>query len=257
MFKAAGVPVPSDGWTWADLLAAGAKICTSPGKYLIDVDPTDMFFFQPWALTNGGTLLNADWSKSTLNSPKTIAAARFAQSLFVKGYAPLPGGAFDPVAEFASDNLAIFGCGMWFNPAIKAAGAASKVKIVSWPRNTQKGTSVGWNSYPIVKSSKNKEAAWAFVKYLAGQKAVTNIAKTGQSTPGRKSLFYQYAPKAAPEQGINELWTSVDYATPVPSPDASDAINEAIIKTMTQIYSSTGDPAPLMQSLHQQVTALL
>lgn len=256
MFQDAGVPVPSNGWTWKDLMAAGAKIST-PGKYLIHVDPNDMFFIQPWALTNGGTLLNADWSKSTMATPRTIEAVKFAQSLCAKGYSPKPGGAFDDTTEFASDNLAIFGCGMWLNPSIKAAGAASKVKIVQWPRNRTSGTSVGWNAYPVVKSSKNKEVAWAFTKYLASNKAVTNIAQTGQSTPGRKKLFYKYAPTAAPEKGIENLWTAVASATPVPSPDAADAINALMIKTMTQIYASTDDPTSLLQSLDKQVNALL
>ena len=257
MFQDAGVPIPGDNWTWDDLMAAGAKICTSPDKFLMFVDPSDMFFFQPWALTNGSTLLSADWSKSTFAAPKTIEAARFAQSLCVKGYSPKPGGAFDSTTEFAADKLAIFGCGMWLNPSIKAANAADKVKVVAWPQKTTKGTSVGWNSYPVVRTSKNKEAAWAFVKYLASQKAVTNIAKAGQSTPGRKSLFKKYVPTAAPEKGIDELWNSIRYATPTPSPDASDAINEAVIKTMTQIYSSSSDPAPLMQALDKQVSSLL
>lgn len=257
MFQDAGVPIPDNNWTWDDLMAAGAKICTSPGKYLIHVDPGDMFFVQPWALTNASTLMNADWTKSTFAAPRTIEAAKFAQSLCAKGYSPKPGGAFDDTTEFAADKLAIFGCGMWLNPSIKAAGAAGKVKIVAWPRNRTKGTSVGWNAYPVVKSSKNKEAAWAFTKYLASNRAVTNIAKTGQSTPGRRKLFYKYAPVAAPEKGIENLWTAVEYATPVPSPDAADAINALVIKTMTQVYSSTSDPTPLMQSLDKQVTALL
>jgi multiple sugar transport system substrate-binding protein len=257
MFSDAGVPVPTDDWTWNDLMAAGAKICTSPDKFLINVDPGDMFFFQPWALTNGSTILSSDWSKSTFANPNTIAAARFAQSLCVKGYSPKPGGAFDVTTEFANDKLAIFGAGAWLNPSVKAAGAAGKAKIVAWPHNTVKGTSVGWNAYPIVKSSKNKEAAWAFLKYLMSTHVSATLAKTGQATPGRKSIFNKYMPTAAPEQNIRELWTSLDYATPTPSPNASDAINQAIIKTLTQIYSSSADPAPLMQSLDRQVTALL
>jgi multiple sugar transport system substrate-binding protein len=257
MFHDAGVPVPSDGWTWDDLMAAGKEITKTKGKYLIYVDPSDMFFFQPWALTNGGTLLNANWTKSTLGQPQTIAAAKFAQSLVLKGYSPKPGGAFDVVTEFAANKLAIFGCGMWLNPTLKEAHGAGKAKIVSWPRNVRMGTSVGWNAYPIVKSSQNKEAAWAFLKYLASKRAVTNLALTGQATPGRKSVFEHTLPTAAPEQGLEELWTSVNYATPTPSPAASDAINNAIIKTMTQIYGSTADPAPLMRSLDHQVGNLL
>jgi multiple sugar transport system substrate-binding protein len=257
MFAEAGVPVPDNDWTWDDLMAAGAKICTSPGKYLINVDPGDMFFFQPWALTNGGTLLSADWTQSTLASPQTIEAAAFAQSLCQKGYSPKPGGSFDAVTAFAQNKLAIFGCGMWLNPSIKQANAANKTKIVAWPHKTTKGTSVGWNAYPIMKKSKNQEAAWAFVKYIASKQAVVNLAKTGQSTPGRKSVFFADLPAAAPEQGIDELWNSVDYATPVPSPEASDAINQAVIKTLTQLYSSSADPAKLMKDLDKQVSGFL
>jgi hypothetical protein len=43
----------------------------------------------------------------------------------------------------------------------------------------------------------------------------------------------------------------------VPSPAASDAINNAIIKTMTQIYGSKSDPAPLMHALNTQVAGFL
>jgi multiple sugar transport system substrate-binding protein len=141
--------------------------------------------------------------------------------------------------------------------ALKLAGGATKAKVVSWPKNTQMGTSVGWNAYPIMKTSQNKEAAWAFLKYLASKQAVTNLALTGQATPGRTSVFHDVLPKAAPEAGLDELWTSVDYATPTPSPAASDAINNAIIKTMTQIYGSSDDPGPLMQALHTQVSSFL
>ena len=257
MFADAGVPIPDNSWTWDDLMAAGAKICTTPGKYLINVDPGDMFFFQPWALTNGGTLLSADWSTSTLATPQTIEAAAFAQSLCQKGYSPKPGGSFDAVTEFAQDKLAIFGCGMWLNPSLKQANAAGKAKIVAWPQKTTKGTSVGWNAYPIMKKSKNQEAAWAFVKYIASKQAVVNLAKTGQSTPGRKSVFFADLPSAAPEQGLDELWNSVDYATPVPSPEASDAINSAVIKTLTQLYSSNADATKLMKDLDKQVSGFL
>ena len=159
--------------------------------------------------------------------------------------------------EFADDKLAIFGCGMWQNPGIVAAKATGKVKIVAWPMKIHMGTSVGWNAYPITKASKNKEAAWAFLKYVASKRAVINLTLTGQATPGRKSVFVEYLPKAAPEKGINDMWTSINYATPVPSPNASDAVDAAIIKSLTQLYSSNIDAATLMKQLDAEVTGYL
>jgi multiple sugar transport system substrate-binding protein len=256
MFEKAGVPVPSDGWTWDDLLAAGEKICTSPGTYLIDV-PADDWDLMPWALTNGGTLLSADWTKSTCASPQTIEAAAFVQSLHQKGYAPKPGGSFSDPVEFADNKLAIFQAGMWLNPALLSAKAAGKAKVVACPQKVQKGTVVGWNAYPITKSSKNKEAAWAFVKYVSSERASVNLTATGQATPGLKSVFYSDLHKAAPEKGINEFWTELEYATPLPCPAAADAIDTAFANTLTQLYSSNADAATLMKALDKEVNGLL
>jgi multiple sugar transport system substrate-binding protein len=256
MFKDAGVPVPDDSWTWNDLMAAGPKIATSSDTFLINL-AADTWDFQPWALTNGSDIMSADWSKSTFSHPKTVEAARFVQSLCAKGYSPKPGGAFDVVSEFANDKLAIFTAGAWLNPSIKAAGAANKAKIVAWPHKVRKGTVVGWNAYSVVKSSKNPEAAWAFLKYLNSTSVTTALTKSGQANPGRKSIWFKEVPTVAPEQNVNELWTSLSYATPLPSPNASDAITQAAGKTLTQIYSSTSDPAPLLRSLDQKVATLL
>jgi multiple sugar transport system substrate-binding protein len=256
MFKDAGLAVPNDSWTWDDLMAAGPKICTSSDTFLMNV-AADAWDFQPWALTNGSDIMNSDWSVSTFSHPKTVEAAKFAQSLVNKGYSPKPGGAFDVVSEFANDKLAIFTAGAWLNPSVKAAGAANKAKVIAWPQKVRKGTTVGWNAYPIVKSSKNKEAAWAFLKYLNSTAVTATLAKSGQATPGRKSTFFKYMPTVAPEQNIDELWTSLNYATPTPSPNESDAFTLAAEKTLTQIYSSSSDPTPLLKSLDQQVTKLL
>jgi hypothetical protein len=92
---------------------------------------------------------------------------------------------------------------------------------------------------------------------VASTRAVVNLTATGQATPGRKSVFFADLHKAAPEQGINEFWNEVSYATPVPSPDASDAINAAIIKTVTQLYSSNADPKTLMTACDAQVSGYL
>jgi multiple sugar transport system substrate-binding protein len=257
MFQDAGVPLPTNDWTWDDLMAAGKKICTTPGKYLIDVQPDD-FAFGPWAYTNGGTILNADWTKSTMTDPKTIEAAEFAQNLCKLGYSPKPGGAFDDVTEFSQDKLAIFGAGMWLNPSLKTAGAAGKAKVVAWPQKTQKGTSVGWNAYPLIKKSQNQEAAWAFAKYLVSKRAVTNLAATGQACPGLKSVFFSDTlATASPEPGVSELWNSVAYATPLPSPVASDAVVDAFAKTFTELYSSTKDATTLLTALDKQLNTLL
>ena len=146
---------------------------------------------------------------------------------------------------------------MWLNPALLSAKAAGKAKVVACPQKVQKGTVVGWNAYPITKSSKNKEAAWAFVKYVCSKRATVNLTATGQATPGLKSVFYADLHNAAPEPGIDEFWTELQYATPLPCPAVADAMDAAFAKTLTQLYSSNADAVTLMHALDKQVTALL
>jgi len=55
----------------------------------------------------------------------------------------------------------------------------------------------------------------------------------------------------------DEYWNEVSYATPVPSPDASEAVNTAVIKTLTQLYSSNADPKTLMTACDAQVSGYL
>ena len=71
-FKNAGVEFPHDQWRWSDFIAAGKKIHDPPnvfGTSLANV-ASDTWLALIWS--NGGTTMNEDETKCTLDSPEVI-----------------------------------------------------------------------------------------------------------------------------------------------------------------------------------------
>jgi multiple sugar transport system substrate-binding protein len=91
MFDEAGVPYPKAGWTLDDMLADAKKI-TVPGqqKYGVGIaadlsDPNNVWSsFAPVLWANGGEFMNADNTKSTMDTPQAIKAIAFWSELYTK-----------------------------------------------------------------------------------------------------------------------------------------------------------------------------
>jgi multiple sugar transport system substrate-binding protein len=258
MFAAAGVEEPTDEWTWDDFHAA-AKALTKPGEvYGFDMPAAYFGGVMPWLLTNGASTLSADWTESTVAEPAAIEAAQFMRSLVDEGISPKPGGEFDAFATMGQGKLAMFGGGRWPTAAIRELKLVDKVKLVAWPRKTQQGSPVGWDGHPIMQASENKDAAWEFVKFLASTDAQSiEVGQGGPTVPPRRSLAQSDAfLKDAPE-GMIKLYDALDYATPIPSPDAGNIIEQDIIDTFTQILAGNQEPEEALKTLDQQIAAEL
>src|SRR5699024_5360693 len=141
---------------------------------------------------------------------------------------------FDAVATMAQGELAMFGGGRWPTASIREVDLVDKVKLVAWPQNAQKGSPVGWDGHPIMEASENKEAAWEFVKFLASSEAQTlEVEQGGPTVPPRQSLAESDAFLGNAPDGMFKLYEALDYATPIPSPDAGNLIEQDIIDTFT------------------------
>ena len=259
LFQKAGVPEPAADWKWDDFLVAAKKV-TKPGEvYGMYVSPEYFIGIMPWLLTNGASTLNADWTKATVNTPEAIEAAKFMRSLVAQGISPVPGGTFDRFTAAAQGKLAMFGGGRWPLVNIRELNAVNKMKIVAWPQNKGKGSPVGWNAFPIMKASQNKEAAWAFVKFMTSKEADTFFINQGGGTgvPPRSSLatgdiFLTDAPK-----GMDTLYNALAYATPIPSPDKGNIVQTAIEDSFKQILTGNVSPEQGLADLNQKIQSNL
>jgi multiple sugar transport system substrate-binding protein len=258
MFAAAGVAEPTDDWTWDEFLET-ARALTTPGEsFGFHMPPAYFGGIMPWLLTNGASTLSDDWTSSTVAEPAAVEAARFMSSLVEEGISPKPGGEFDAFATMGQGRLAMFGGGRWPTAAIRELGLVDKVKLVAWPQKTQQGSPVGWDGHPIMQASENKDAAWEFVKFLASTEAQTiEVEQGGPTVPPRRSLAQSESFLGNAPEGMIKLYDALEYATPIPSPDAGNIIEQDIIDTFTQILAGNQEAEEALQTLDQQIAAEL
>ncbi len=257
MFKQAGVAEPSDSWTWDDFLSTAQKL-TKSGVYGMATNNGYFTGIMPWLLTNGASVLSADLKKSTIDTPAAIEALTFMRQLVSQNISPAPGGTFDPNQATAQGKLAMFGGGCWPIINMRELNLVSKMKIAKWPQKVQSGSPIGFNSYPIMKASLNKEAAWAFTKFMTSKTAGQYFVQQGATVvPMRRSiatsdLFLSNAP-----QGMEKLYAALDYGTLLPAPNKENVIELAINNITSQVLTGNITPEQGASQLNQQITAAL
>jgi multiple sugar transport system substrate-binding protein len=222
------------------------------------VPAADFLGIMPWLLTNGASTMNATWTQATVDAPRAVEAVAFMRSLVAKGISPRPGGTFDPFVAATQGKLAMFGHGRLPLVTMRRLHFVDQMAIAAWPHKVAKGSPVGWQGYPIMKASPNKEAAWAFVKFIVSKKACEYFAKIGGTvTPPRRSVVQSQAYLADSPRGSEKWYQALDYATPLPSPNKGNIVETDIINALSQVLAGNADVAQALKQLNGQIQASL
>lgn len=184
MFKKAGIPVPSANWTWADLAADAKKLTvTKNGKttqwgVLLPGDWTRAV--EPIIFAYGGNTIKPDGSTYSgyLNSKGTVAGLTEYQSIYNAGSSPSPASVkgFQGVDLFQAKKVAMNVTGDWPNANYKKTpnlsyGVAPLPSGPSGQANT-----ICYSGWGINSQTKNQQAAFQYLEYLAGPKGEAQLA---------------------------------------------------------------------------------
>ncbi len=183
MFDAAGVAYPDATWDWNKLLEVGKQFVKDvDGDGTVDTYGYGPAWYPMYLFLWGSNILTPDNSKCALTTPEALQAMNAYAGLFADGgisanaAAQATQGDYD---RFVSGNLAMFVAGPWavkpFNDAIKDF----TWDIALHPAGATEGTFLYSNSYAISNNSKNKDAAWEFLKFASGPEGV-KIRQEGQ-----------------------------------------------------------------------------
>lgn len=130
-----------------------------------------------WFVSAGGTFFNEDMTESVLNSPENVAALDFLKKLNDAGLVnpdSLASKSF-ALTQVLAQGKAAFGTswnlltGMLEDPA--QSTQVGKVRVALYPgaQEGMTGTFDGSETLAITTDSKDKELAWAFIKFLTGK----------------------------------------------------------------------------------------
>ena len=229
--------------TMKDLIADAPKLKAN-GVYAYADSGTGGWGILPFIWSGGGQITDADNTKATgyMNSKKTVAVVKQFTDLYQGGYLPkiIVG---DTGGVSTSDGTAkgLYATeldGPWAFPTFASQYPNFKVGTAQVPAGTGGSISVvGGEDIVLTKSSKNKPAAEAFLKYMLSDSAQLAMAKVGQM-PVLSSLSSKltainsyYEPftkqlKTSEPRTVTPAWTQIDGIL-------QDAVRSAMIGKQT------------------------
>ena len=191
LLRKAGLPDPKPDWTWDDFLRyAKALTVEKDGKRVqwgVSFQ-TFYLFWEPWVWSAGGRFYSPDHSKFLLNSPPSVEGLQFYLDLRYKHHvAPTPEEAQDRGAftMFLNGQTGMIVDGRWRVPTLKAR-AKFDFDVVPFPRGKAGSiVDIDGSGWVMAAGTRNPEAAWKLLSFLAGPEAIQIFTKTGLIIPAR------------------------------------------------------------------------
>jgi multiple sugar transport system substrate-binding protein len=172
LFDKAGVPYPTDNWTWTDLANMSPKFVSGTGVNHV------YYLVNHWVNANfatismGGKPYSDDFKEVLLNSPQVAAGLDLFSKLVKGGALPdnVTARTLPKEQLFVSGKAAVFPAGGFEIATIsEEIGSSFKWDAVLPPKDPNgKNTNITYaTGYAMNIASKNKEAAWQFLKEVS------------------------------------------------------------------------------------------
>ncbi|MEC2342586.1 sugar ABC transporter substrate-binding protein [Paenibacillus barengoltzii] len=180
IFDKAGVPYPTNDWTWDDFANIAKQVSSGEGANRIYgiVSHWILQSFAPFVY--GGAPYNEDWTKQTLDDENTLKGYQLFGDLVKAKAMPDDAAAKSmPMDQmFAAGKAAMYPLGLFEASTIaKNIGSNFEWGIVMPPKDPSgKTVNIKFQTgFAMNKDSKNKEAAWAYIKTVSLNKEVGDL----------------------------------------------------------------------------------
>lgn len=188
LFDAAGLPYPTNDWTWADEKAAAEKLTDKDAGVWGDYQPISFYELYKTIAQCGGGFLSADGTSTAFNND---AGTQAVQWLTGKSGTVMPtdaDGANTPDFDtnlFTSGKLAMWHTGIWMFSSVASAAPDMNWDIVVEPGNTQKASAMFSNGVVVSAKSQVQDAAKKWISYYTASQTTidTRLATSWELPP--------------------------------------------------------------------------
>ncbi len=260
------LPVPT---TWEEVTADAKKVQAGGDvKYGYVFQGADYegatCDFMEFLADAGGTVLNSDQTKSTLDSAAADKAMTFEQSLVTGGIAPKASSTFQETQAMNafSGGDALF-LRNWDYAYGQSQSSGSKVigKVGVAPMPTFQGQPTpgysnigGWNLY-VNPHSKNIAADLTFIQWMTGSDAQTTLATQFSEIPTNATVR-----SSADVKGKNPVLAIVSQTKLVPRPAQTPdypQVSKAIYTAVNGVLAGSAQPKQAISSASTQIDSAL
>ncbi|OON71576.1 extracellular solute-binding protein [Streptomyces tsukubensis] len=194
VLKKAGIAEPPR--TWEEFTEAAKTIKKKTGVAGTQLNP-EGYFSLPFVYGEGGDMLDVKGKRITVDSPAAAKGVRTAVDMVKSGVSLKPATTDGYVAmqtAFKDGKVAMVVNGPW-SVTDDYAGSAFKDKANLGIANIPAGSTgkaaapIGGHNYSVYRGSKNKDASYLFIKYMASAKSQELTAKEINTLPTRESAY--------------------------------------------------------------------
>ncbi|HEY1687120.1 MAG TPA: extracellular solute-binding protein [Tepidisphaeraceae bacterium] len=203
LFKAAGVPVPYNGWTWDQFEADMKKITALTGTPGYEGRKIYGGVFELWddtirqiIWTYGGDVFGKSFRDVTLDSPQALEAmqmivrTRLIDKTIYNASGAVRDGAMMAGEQFINGNVGCDGpVGRWKVPTYKE-GVKFHWDVVPIPYKTKADqvTLLAYTIWAMASGSEHKAQAYDLMKFLCGPDGAAMQSRLGLAVPPLKSV---------------------------------------------------------------------
>ena len=254
MWKKAGLTEADYPQTWDQLDAVAKKLTIGGVTGLVfndTLDRVDAFMRQA-----GGSLLNADGTAFTADSPQNLTGLQFVQKMAREGTLKFPkqvdtgwGG------EAMGKNKAAMAIeGNWIVGGVKNDYPNLHYTVVPLPKGSQQATLSFTNCWGIAAKSKNQAAAIDLVKYLTSTDQQIQFAKAFGVMPSVKSASTQFSQQFPDQKAFVD---GAAYATGPTSLPGFDQVQKDFDSKILGLSNGSSDPKAMLAALQKNGDAAL
>ncbi|OQA42099.1 MAG: Lactose-binding protein precursor [Chloroflexi bacterium ADurb.Bin325] len=267
--KAVAYPA-NDEWKWDELLQLGLNFIEKDGDnfktWALDLYTWDWVFMGilfGW----GGKVYSDDFKESLIDSAENLDALKWFVASRDQGLYPQAGAAPAGIGPFQGAIVPMAFQGSWATVQLRSEIADKfDFDCLAMPKSPsgEPCINAAGGAWGISRDSKDPEAAWKFMKYLASTEG-TNIliSEPLRSIPGRKSsalVWNETAEKGGlPPKNVAVFSKQMEGAHAAPYPpywrDYSNAWGNIIVPTLNG--SVDEDPAETLKAFNEELTRII
>jgi len=240
LFDKYGVDYPDETWEWDDLVDA-AKELTNPEDDVHGIAAymqSGQASFWNLIFSNEGYVISEDKKKSGFDDPNTIEALQLYHDLIhVHEVSPTHAQveSTSGVELFESGKVAMIIHASYYTPEFKDHDYLKDVADVAPIPKLKKHSNVIHGLGNVISSeSKEKEAAWEFVKFLASEEAAVIQAEGGliSTYEGTQDAWLE----SAPQFNLEVFLDAAEYAEPYPISQDVDAWHSIMLEEIAKAW---------------------
>lgn len=203
-------------------------------------------------------------SKYNYDDPKLVNTISWYRSLISKGYAPPleeATGGVNASDQYGAGNYAMTPNGDWMISTFKGyKGVDTGIAPLPVGPSGKRASMFNGLADSIWSGSQKKEAAWKWVKFLAGEQCQNIVARQAVVFPARPEAT-EIAKEAFKKKGVDvtPFTVHVDKKTtfPMPITDKASDITALLSPAFDRLLTFKSEPAPELKKANDQINRLL